>query len=96
MAERLDAVVAREYERNGEKKTSFTKIGTAFSMRNGGWSLILDALPLPQMGERGLETRILLMPPKQDRAPASSHPSNYSSQSGGGFNRDLDDGEMPF
>lgn len=65
MTERLDAVVAREYtDRDGNKKSSFTKIGAAFATRNGGWSVTLDALPLPSMGERGLETRILLMPPR--------------------------------
>lgn len=65
MTERLDAVVAREYtDRDGNKKSSFTKIGAAFATRNGGWSITLDALPLPNMGERGLETRILLMPPR--------------------------------
>lgn len=84
MTERLDAVVAREYtDRDGNKKSSFTKIGAAFAMKNGGWSLSLDALPLPTMGERGLETRILLMVPKpRDDAPR---------QSGGGRAREIDD-----
>ena len=71
MTDRLDALVVREYtDRDGNKKSTFTKIGAAFATRNGGWSIALDALPLPQMGERGLETRILLMPPKQDDRPA--------------------------
>ena len=84
MTERLDAVVAREYtDRDGNKKSSFTKIGAAFAMKNGGWSLSLDALPLPTMGERGLETRILLMVPKpRDDAPR---------QSSGGRAREIDD-----
>lgn len=95
MVERLDAVVAREYtDRDGNKKSSFTKIGAAFAMKNGGWSLSLDALPLPTMGERGLETRILLMVPKprDDAQPAGKQ--NYAQQSGGN-SRDLDD-DIPF
>lgn len=76
MTERLDAVVAREYQdRNGDRKTSFTRIGVAFPMRNGGYSIVLEALPVPQMGERGIETRILLMPPRQrdDRQSQPDH-----------------------
>ena len=65
MANRLDALTAREYtDRDGNKKSAFTRIGTAFEMSNGGWSIVLDALPVPSMGERGLETKILLMQPK--------------------------------
>jgi hypothetical protein len=65
MANRLDALTAREYtDRDGNKKSAFTRIGTAFEMSNGGWSIVLDALPVPSMGERGMETKILLMQPK--------------------------------
>ena len=65
MANRLDALTAREYtDRDGNRKSAFTRIGTAFEMNNGGWSIVLDALPVPSMGERGLETKILLMQPK--------------------------------
>jgi hypothetical protein len=64
MADRLDALTPREYtDRDGNKKTAFTRIGTAFAMTNG-WSIVLDALPVASMSERGLETKILLMPPK--------------------------------
>jgi hypothetical protein len=71
MTERMDAVTAREYEDSqGNKKTAWTKIGSAWPTRNGGWSISLDALPLPTLGERGLETRIMLMVPKaRDEQP---------------------------
>lgn len=98
MAERLDALVARKYtDRDGNEKTSWTKIGAAFPTQNGGYSLSLEALPLPTMGDRGLETRIVLMIPKprDDAAPASSErranrddPRDY----GGG----ADDTDIPF
>lgn len=102
MADRLDALVAREYaDRDGNKKTAFTKIGVAFATKNGGWSLTLEALPLPTMGERGLETRILLMVPK----PREDRPAQRQEQRSTSYDRDderthntsreLDD-EIPF
>lgn len=96
MTDRLDAVVAREYtDRDGNKKTQWTKIGSAWATRNGGWSISLEALPLPSMGERGLETRIILMVPKprddQQRQPARQQ--SYAEQSG--YGRDLDE-NLPF
>jgi len=64
MAERLDALVTRKYtDRDGVEKTQWTKIGATFPTQNGGYSITLEALPLPTMGERGLETRIVLMVP---------------------------------
>lgn len=99
MSERLDALVAREYtDRDGNKKTSWTKIGAAFPTQNGGYSVTLEALPLPVMGERGLETRILLMIPKpRDDQPArsNSRQQSYAEQSGGNA-RDLDEDSIPF
>lgn len=84
MANRLDALTAREYtDRDGNKKTSWTRIGAAFETQNG-WSIVLDALPVPSIGERGLETKILLMPPKpKDDKPAQQRGNDYASQSGG-------------
>ncbi len=104
MADRLDAVVAREYtDRDGNKKTQWTKIGAAWPTKNGGWSISLDALPLPSMGDRGLETRILLMEPKpredqQQPPPAQQRQQGYGEANGGTYGRqprDLDD-EIPF
>lgn len=69
MSNRLEAFATRPYkDRDGNEKTAYTRIGTAFETRNG-WAIRLDALPLPSMGERGLETTILLMPPKEDSQP---------------------------
>lgn len=78
MAERLDALVAREYtDRDGNKKTSWTKIGAAFPSQNGGYSISLDALPIPSMGERGLETRIILKAPSPRNDDRSQHGGGY-------------------
>lgn len=81
MSERLDAMVARDYtDRDGNKKTQWTKIGAAWPRKDGGWAITLEALPLPSMGERGLETRVMLMPPKRDRAPADTHPNQFRTE----------------
>lgn len=107
MAERLDALVARKYtDRDGNEKTQWTKIGAAFPTQAGGYSVTLEALPLPTMGDRGLETRILLMVPKprdDQRSQSGSsqqaqrRQQSYGEQSGGSYGggRDLDD-EIPF
>jgi len=100
MAERMDALVAREYtDRDGNKKTSWTKIGSAWSMQNGGYSVTLDALPLPVMGERGLETRLILKvpQPRDDQPRQQQRQQSYAEQSGGSYGgqRDLDD-DVPF
>lgn len=84
MTNRLDAVVAREYERNGETKTSFKNIGVAFETRNGGWQVLLEAMPAPVDGQ----FKILLMPPRdRDAAPRGGAPVNPGAA--------LDD-EIPF
>jgi len=67
MANRLNAVCPRQYmDGNGEVRTAYTNIGSAFQTKNG-WAVRLDALPTPSLGKNGqLETTILLMPPKDD------------------------------
>lgn len=62
MVDRLDALTPVP-GRDG--KTFFQRIGTAFATKNGGWSISLNALPLPSLNDKGqVETRILLMVPK--------------------------------
>lgn len=96
MSERLDAMTAREYtDRDGNKKTQWTKVGSAWPTKSGGWSISFDVLPLPTMGERGLETRVILMKPQpRDDRPAQRQQS-YAEQSGGSYANDLDE-DLPF
>ena len=62
---RLDALVVRDYEQNGEKRSAWTKIGAAFEGKDGSWSISLDALPVPSINDKGrMECRILLREPK--------------------------------
>jgi hypothetical protein len=82
---RMDILVARQYEKDGKQQTYFVKIGTAWPMKErDGFSLTFDALPTSTMSDKGqLETRALMMPPKQDGdAP------QQRQQSSGGYSQD--------
>lgn len=92
MTDRMDAVMAREYEVNGEKKTAFTKIGVAFATRSGGWQIRLEAMPAPRLGRDGQpELSFLLMPPRQDNQRQQSRPQAAPGGGDGGM-----DDNIPF
>lgn len=109
MAERYDAVAVRKYQdRNGNEKTAYTNLGTAFPFRDkDGFTVRLNAFPAPEGGEY----TILLFPPKprEERHNGGGRQSSYSEQSGRdrtsyddngqergrNLSRDLDD-EIPF
>ena len=82
MAERLDALMTREYQSGGETKTAFTKIGVAFQTKNGGWAVKLEAMPTPQLNRDGQpETSFLLMPPRErDDTQSTGYPPNKDSR----------------
>jgi hypothetical protein len=43
----LTAYSVRDYEKNGEKKSDWTRIGVAFAHRDGnGFDIALDAMPI--------------------------------------------------
>jgi hypothetical protein len=94
MAERMDIVCPRA---GGDGKTYYTKIGVAFATRNGGWSLTFEALPLPSIGDNGkLETRALLMPPRERDAPQQTRQAPQGgSRTRAPASDDLDD-DVPF
>ena len=76
MTTRLDALVVREYtDARGETKAAWTRIGTAFPSREGaGYTLVLDALPMPSLDRDGrLSCRVLLREPRQDDRPQQQH-----------------------
>ncbi|MCZ4270911.1 hypothetical protein [Maritalea porphyrae] len=82
MNERLDALMVRNYEQNGEKKAQFTKIGVAWPTANGeGYRLQLDAIPVPTIYNNKIEMSILLSPPKERSQGGNS---DNSGQSQGG------------
>lgn len=89
MANRMDIVSPRA---GSDGKTYFTKIGSAWETKSGGWSLSFDALPTASMSDKGqLETRALLMPPR-DRDAAAPLPRLAPPLR----NRDDLDDDVPF
>jgi hypothetical protein len=92
MATRYDAVSARTYkDNNGQDRTSFTKVGVAFPMKDkDGFNIHLEAIPAPQDGVY----RIMLMPPKP-RDDARETPSRAPAGGAGRMAADMED-EIPF
>lgn len=59
---RLEALAVSTYVKDGQEKTSFTKVGVAFPLKNSeGYQVLLDAMPAPQEGK----FKILLKPPQE-------------------------------
>lgn len=95
MSERLDALMVRNYEQNGEKKAQFTKIGVAWPTANGeGYRLQLDAIPVPTIYNNKIEMSILLSPPKE-RGQSQDQSSGRPQASKPVFDDD-DSDEIPF
>jgi hypothetical protein len=46
MSNKWDVVAPREYEVGGQKKTNWTRIGVAFTNKNGSINVQLDAFPI--------------------------------------------------
>ena len=90
---RLDAMIATEYtDRDGNTKTQWTNIGTAWPAKSGvGYSITLKALPIPSLSRDGkLEVRIVLMEPREREAPRGN-----GRQQAPASRDNLDDG-VPF
>lgn len=93
MTARYDIMVARES--NG--KTYWTKLGVMFPM-NGkdGFSISLEALPIPQIGKDGkIECRLCAFPPKEQDGYQQGRGNARPAQKTAINNDDLDD-EIPF
>lgn len=83
MEPRMDIVSPRPGK---DGKNYFTKIGSAWPMKNGGWSLTFDALPCPAINDKGvLETRALMMPPRDNSGPSLSSRASSSAMDGDGI-----------
>lgn len=89
MAERYDALSAREYTtQSGETKSAFTKIGAAFPNRDGkGFTVLLDAVPASNEGQY----KIMLREPLPKDGQRQQSGGSYSESP----NDDLDD-DTPF
>ena len=93
MAQRYDALSTRAYtDRDGNAKTQWVNIGTAFTGNDGSIRVLLNALPLPGFDRDGkIETVIHLREPRaRDEAPrGNGTPASKPVQG------DIDD-EVPF
>lgn len=49
--ERWDALAPHEYEHNGETRTGWSRLGAAFPIKDGGFTLKLRTLPVAVNGE---------------------------------------------
>ena len=83
---RMDVIVGRES--NG--KTYWTKIGSAWPSEKGGFSITLDALPLPNA--EGVCRMLAVEPKPRDEAPAQSNSARAKQARGGAG---IDD-DIPF
>lgn len=87
---RLDALVARK---GNDGKTRFTKIGVAFQNKTAdGYSLILDALPLP---DHEGKCRVILITPKEK---GDFNQSSHNQSKANGYQPQAEDldSEIPF
>jgi hypothetical protein len=67
-------------------KSFYTNIGSAWEVKGGGFSISLDALPLPTYDEKyGLQTRLLMYPADDVQVQAQAP-----------FKSDALDDEIPF
>jgi hypothetical protein len=86
MADRYDLKVSR---RGKDGKNYSTRIGVAWPMKNvdDGFNLIFEALPVPQLNDKGeLEVRVAMWPPYEDADKQKAPPPKAE---------ELDD-EIPF
>jgi len=44
--ERLGVYSVRNYEKDGEQRSNWTQIGTAFRCKDGSYNVLLDCVPL--------------------------------------------------
>jgi len=76
-ASRLDVLSPRKGK---DDKTRWIKLGAAFPRDAGGYSLVLDALPLPDAEG---QVRLLLVEPRQDGAQGASGTPGAQAATGG-------------
>lgn len=91
-ATRYDAVAVRRYkDRDGNEKSQFTTIGTAWPMKDrDGYTVRLNAVPAPTDGE----FVVLLMPPKPKGENAASG-QRRGEESQARYGNAMDD-DIPF
>lgn len=89
---RFDLISPRERK---DGKTHWAKVGAAFPRQQGGFSLVFDALPLPDK-EGNVRLLMTEAKPREGYQQSGQQQASQGGRSGGGgFGNDLDD-EIPF
>lgn len=90
MGENLEITAVSKYkDRDGNERSQFTRIGIAIPLQNGGYRLLFNAYPVPTMGDKGIETMALALPPKPKQDQQQSRGGGYAAPAG-------DRDEIPF
>jgi hypothetical protein len=84
--QRYDLISPRESK---DGKTRWMKVGAAFTRDNGGFSLVFDALPLP---DKEGNVRLLMTEPK----PREDAAGGYGQRQQPARRDDMDGGSIPF
>lgn len=99
---RMDILMTRQYESQGEMKTAYTKVGVAFPLQNGGFRLRFEAIPVPTIYDGKIECSMLMVEPRprdeQRQSGQSDRSQDYGAVKDGGgrsFQDDMSD-EIPF
>lgn len=96
MADFLEITAVTTYtDREGNSKNQFSRIGTAWPMKNGGFRLVFNALPVPTMGDKGIETMALALPPKPKQDQQQNRGGNQGHSRSANYAPD-DDSSIPF
>ena len=81
--ERLEAKIVKKYtDKTGQEKTYYTKIGTAWPFKQGGgYTVVFDALPVPEIDKDGkIRCAVILSPPQEK--PKYADPGAAIKQAG--------------
>lgn len=83
MAEYLEIKTSRQGK---DGKTYWTRIGTMFPAKNGGYKLAFDALPVPTIYEGNVRVEAMAFPPLEKDGVQQRKPDTQKK----------DDDEIPF
>ncbi len=101
---RMDILMTRHYESQGETKTAYTKVGVAFPLQNGGFRLRFEAIPVPTIYDGKIECSMLMVEPRPrddqqggqqgEQQRSNDTGTNYGAATGAGYGA-AKDGSAP-
>lgn len=77
MSVRMEIIAAKKYEQNGEQKTFWMKLGSAFQNQDGvGWTIVLDTVPVGP----GWDGKMQMRPPREQGDSRSNQQQRSNNQ----------------